>query len=222
MERLQNLSVDPSTPESFTPIRLPNEFATSRIIPDVPVATYSIVSPLHALRHVSSLSKVLAYPVISPEPVLSCISVFSQPIPWLLDFWLDLRNVQRKWELLAHTSPAPIIATVLDCVDGFRVLKGNLNSLDAKAHALLVLLCGEMVASPQELLHTSDQANTAQLVFCRALIAITKISIRSYSIGRMVASKLVQELSLLATQNPSIGDGTDIGVWMTTPAEGVF
>ncbi|TWU75172.1 serine/threonine-protein kinase M1 [Metarhizium rileyi] len=71
-----------------------------------------------------------------------------------------------------------------------------------------------MVSDPQALLQGNETGVIVRQLYCQALLAISGATLESYSIGRMAASKLVQELTLLTSQHLSIGEGTDI--WRCT------
>lgn len=86
-----------------------------------------------------------------------------------------------------------------------------------KSHALLVLLCSEMVSCPEALIQADEAGDKARQLYCQALLAISRATLESYSIGRMAASKLVQELTLLSSQHASIGENTDIWVSRILP-----
>lgn len=174
--------------------------------------TFTISSATQALRQAFSLARVLAYPLTSLDTTFSSMVAWSQAAPWLLDSWLDLHNVQKRWEAVSSHSPIPLVEIVLEVSTGLEIAAELTSNFSNKANVLLVLLCSEIVASPQELLESGDASDKARLVYCQALIALCKASLRSYSVGRMAASKLVQELALLSSHNSSIGDGTDISV----------
>lgn len=174
--------------------------------------TYQISSSSQAIRQISSLAKILAYPLILQDSAFSSIAALSQTIPWLLDSWLDLRNAQKRWDLAESSSPIPIIETVLDVSHGLDTGSEMTATFRDKSHALLVLLCSEMVSFPQTLTQADEAGNRARQVYCQALLAISAATLASYSIGRMAASKLVQELTLLSSQHPSVSEGTDIWV----------
>lgn len=105
-----------------------------------------------------------------------------------------------------------MIETILEVSHSMEQDKDMASKYKSKSHALLILLCTEMVAFPEDLTQSSDESKKARRVYCQALLAIAGAALGSYTIGRMVASKLLQELSLLSSQHPVIGDGTDIWV----------
>lgn len=146
------------------------------------------------------------------------MAVFPQTMTWLLDAWLDLRNAQKRWHVTDPTSPIAIIETILEISRGMKQEKDGASKFKNKSHALLILLCTEMVSFPVDLEQDSDEGKKARRVYCLALLEIAGAALVSYSIGRMAASKLLQELSLLSSQHPEIGKGTDI--WASTTGHG--
>ena len=174
--------------------------------------SYAIGSVAQALRQASSLAKVIAYPMVSRESSFSCIAALSQNGPWLMDTWLDLRYAQRRWDASIQSSPIPLIETALDVAEWPVVDADLASSLKSKANALLVLLCSEMISPPNELVRLDTDGEQSRVTYCKALVAISEASIQSYSIGRLAASKLVQELTLLSSQYTAIGEDTDVWV----------
>lgn len=69
-----------------------------------------------------------------------------------------------------------------------------------------------MISPPDELVQPTPAGDQARSIYCMALINIAQVSLKSYSIGRFAASKLVQELVLLSSQYSTIGEDTDIWV----------
>lgn len=219
-DQLQNTSLDPSEPNSFGSIQLPSQFALHQILQNRSISawsTYRISSSSQAIRQITSLAKILAYPFIVQDSAFSSLASLSQTAPWLLDTWLDLRNAQKRWDLADSSSPIPLIETVLHVSHGLQVGSEMTATFRDKSHALLVLLCSEMVSSPEALIQAGESGDKARQLYCQALLAISKATLESYSIGRMAASKLVQELTLLSSQHASIGEDTDIWVSRILP-----
>ena len=174
--------------------------------------SYAIHRSSQALRQAASLAKILAYPLISQDFIFSGVVSFTDVRPWLLDSLLDLRHVQKRWDSTFPTSPIPLIELVLDVVRNFD--GGTFVTMDHqnKACSLLVLLCGEMISNPESLVSTDRVGRETQHTYCLALVSIAKASLDTASTGRLAASKLINELSLLSTQYPSVGPETDVWV----------
>ncbi|KAG6067261.1 hypothetical protein E4U32_004269 [Claviceps aff. humidiphila group G2b] len=220
IDELQNPALDLAelNSKSFSLFHLPPQFALDQIlggrIGNAVRLHYEISSSSQAVRQISSLAKVIAYPTLCQDPTVFSMAVFPQTMTWLLDAWLDLRNVQTRWHVTDSHSPIPMIETILEVSHSMEQDKDMASKYKSKSHALLILLCTEMVAFPEDLTQSSDESKKARRVYCQALLAIAGAALGSYTIGRMVASKLLQELSLLSSQHPVIGDGTDI--WRCT------
>ncbi|KAG6139132.1 hypothetical protein E4U12_007701 [Claviceps purpurea] len=220
IDELQNPALDLAElkSKSFTSFHLPPQFALDQIlgghIGNAMRLHYEISSSSQAVRQISSLAKVIAYPTLCQDPTVFSMAVFPQTMTWLLDAWLDLRNVQTRWRVTDFHSPIPMIEMVLEISRSMEQDKDMASKYKSKSHALMILLCTEMVALPEDLTQSSDESKKARRIYCKALLAIASAALGSYTIGRMVASKLLQELSLLSSQHPVIGDGTDI--WRCT------
>ncbi|KAG5944560.1 hypothetical protein E4U60_005826 [Claviceps pazoutovae] len=220
IDELQNpaLELTELKSKSFPSFHLPPQFALDQIlgghIGNAMRLHYEISSLSQAVRQISSLAKVIAYPTLCQDPTVFSMAVFPQMMTWLLDALLDLRNVQTRWHVTDSHSPIPMIEMILEISRSMEQDKDMASKYKSKSHALLILLCTEMVALPEDLTQSSDESNKVRRIYCQALLAIAGAALGSYTIGRMVASKLLQELSLLSSQHPVIGDGTDI--WRCT------
>lgn len=211
---MQNPALDSSGLKDFAPFHLPSQFALDQIlgghVKNAAGLLYEIPSLSQAVRHISSLARVIAYPTVSQDLSLFSMAVFPQITAWLLDAWLDLRNAQKRWRVTNSSSPIPIIEIILEMSRSMEKEKGIASKYRHKSYALLTLLCTEMVSFPEDLVQSNDGSKKARRLYCQALLAIAGAALESYSIGRMAASKLLQEISLLSSQHPTIGDGTDI------------
>ncbi|KAH6604197.1 hypothetical protein Trco_007643 [Trichoderma cornu-damae] len=184
------------------------EYTTKRI-------TYSICIISQGLHLASSLARVLAYPLISPDPAFSSSVSLLENGPWLIDSYLDLRHIQRRWKLPSQSTPLPLIELTMDIIKSSITNNHPNDSLVEKSCALLILLCSEMISPPDELVQSTPGGKQARFIYCTALIVIAQASLKSYSIGRFAASKLVQELVLLSSQFLTVGEDTDI--WESFP-----
>ncbi|PHH78594.1 hypothetical protein CDD82_2953 [Ophiocordyceps australis] len=219
LNHLQDPSLSPSQPTLPASLCLPPSFALEQLLGG-PLQRHSqpisflITSASQALRQVSSLAQVLAHPLTLQEPSFSCISSASQSAVWLMDAWLDMRQVQLRWQALVKNSPMPLIKLALTVAQSGLGNSDLEVSLRNKAHVLLVLLCSEIISCPTDLVRLDTAGKQSRLVYCKALVAIAEASLDSHAIGRLAASKLVHELRLLSPQHSSIGQGTD--VWKCT------
>ncbi|KAG5942731.1 hypothetical protein E4U59_000920 [Claviceps monticola] len=222
IDELQNPALDLTElkSKSFPSFHLPPHFALDQIlgrhIGNAMRLHYEISSSSQAVRQISSLAKVIAYPTLCQDPTVFSMAVFPQTMTWLLDALLDLRNVQTRWHVTDSHSPIPMIEMILEISRSMELYKDMASKYKSKSHALLILLCTEMVALPEDLTQSSDESNKVRRIYCQSLLAIAGAALGSYTIGRMVASKLLQELSLLSSQHPVIGDGTDIWIVYTS------
>ncbi|RCI08728.1 hypothetical protein L249_4681 [Ophiocordyceps polyrhachis-furcata BCC 54312] len=216
LDRLQNPTLMPPNLKMPTVLFLPPLLALNQILEETGQrdttqrSTYTIDSIDQALRHAISLSRVLSYPFSSQDPVFSNIPYLLQNGPWMMDSWLDLRYAQRKWDSIVQSSPITLIEMALNVMKPPEANIDPVPSFPSKAYALLVLLCAEMIVCPDELVRQDGAGDESRLIYCRAIIAISEASARSYTIGRLAASKLVQELTLLSSQHSVIGEDTDV------------
>lgn len=220
LDHLQSPSLVPSQADSRTDLELPPVFALDQILGrdgqhTTKRLSYPVLTVSQGLHLASSLGRVLAHPLVSPDPAFSNSVSLLENGPWLIDAYLDLRHVQKRWELPSQGTPLPLVELTMD------IIKSSISSdspnalLVEKSCALLILLCSEMISPPDELVQPTSAGDQARSTYCMALVAIAQASQKSYSIGRFAASKLVQELILLSSQYSTIGEDTDVWRSMT-------
>ncbi|PHH65261.1 hypothetical protein CDD81_3120 [Ophiocordyceps australis] len=219
LNHLQDPSLNPSQQALPASLWLPPSFALEQLLGG-PLerhsqrTSFAITSASQALRQVSSLAQILAHPFTSQESSFSCISSAFQSAVWLMDAWLDMRQVQIRWQAVVKNSPIPLIELALSVAQSSLGNSDLAACLGNKAYVLLVLLCSEIISCPADLVRLDTAGKQSRLVYCKALVAIAEASLHSHVIGRLAASKLVHELRLLSPQHASIGQGTD--VWKCT------
>ncbi|KAL6794711.1 hypothetical protein GGI42DRAFT_345653 [Trichoderma sp. SZMC 28013] len=215
LDHLQSPSLVPSHTDLRTNLELPPSFALDQILVEDREATtkrlsYSIYTVRQGLHLASSLARVLAYPLTSPDSAFSSSVSLLENGPWLIDSYLDLRHIQKRWELPSQSTPLPLVELTMEIIKSSITSDHPSASLIEKSCALLILLCSEMISPPDELVQPTPAGDQARSIYCMALISIAQVSLKSYSIGRFAASKLVQELILLSSQYSTIGEDTDI------------
>ncbi|EGX95160.1 phosphatidylinositol 3- and 4-kinase, putative [Cordyceps militaris CM01] len=171
--------------------------------------TYRIKLP-QALQQAHSLARVLAYPLVCPDAAFAAIAPMSETGLWLLDAWLDLWSAQKRLDSGEKKSPLPLINMAVDVAKAANGDHAVATATRNKACTTLVLLCSEMAAAPDELAEADDAGGASRASYCLALVAIAQAALQSPTIGRLAASKLVNELSLLPSQYPVLGEETDI------------
>lgn len=217
LDHIQDALVVPSNKDVTTQITLPPSLALGQILGTnwfhtTRDTSYNISRAFHALRQASSLANVLAYPLISTDPAFNSILPWSENTSWLLDALMDLRLVQKRWEASSLSKPIFIVDLIQD------ILTGVSNSEEAalfprdKAYTLLILVCSDLIASPGELVLIDASGDGARLSYCKALVAITQASLQNKTIARLAESRLVNELALLSSQYPAVGENTDVWV----------
>ncbi len=159
------------------------------------------------------MARVLAYPLICQDAAFSSIAPMPEIGPWLLDAWLDLWSAQKRLEGgEGKSSPLPLINMAVDVAKAAKGDHAVAVVTKNKACTTLVLLCSEMVAAPEELAEPDAGGEAARASYCLALVAIAQAALQSPTTGRLAASKLVNELSLLPAQYPALGEDTDVWV----------
>ena len=177
-----------------------------------------ISSAFHALRQASSLVAILAYAIVSSDPTFYSMMPWAENVSWLLDALMDLRLVQKRWEASSLSQPIFIINLIQDILTGVSDREEAALFPKDKAYVLLILMCSDLIASPRELVLIDASGDGARLSYCKALVAITQSSLQDKAIARLAESRLVNELALLSSQYPAVGENTD--VWVSCVLEG--
>ncbi|PMB68395.1 hypothetical protein BM221_004972 [Beauveria bassiana] len=173
---------------------------------------YHIRLARQVVRQAHSLARVLAYPLICQDSAFFSIAPMSEIGPWLLDSWLDLWSAQKRLEGDEKRSPLPLIGMAVDVAKAAKGDHAVATATKNKACTTLVLLCSEMVSAPEELAKADAGGDAARANYCLALVAIAQAALQLPTVSRLVASKLVNELSLLPAQYPALGEETDVWV----------
>lgn len=179
--------------------------------------SFTLQNASQALRQAYSLLNILAYPIISSDAVF-CTSVpWLENASWLLDALVDVRLVQKRWgSELALEQPDYVLKLVQQLLSRSNYTsKAGLFPRD-KAHALLILLCSDMIANPGELVLVDSTGDDARFVFCKALLTLTQASIKNKTVARLAESRLVNELALLSAHYPALEEQSDVWVSAVT------
>ncbi|KAH8711053.1 Protein kinase rad3 [Beauveria bassiana] len=215
IEKLQSPAINLAKTNASTDIELPLVHVLDQVLGG-PSATPSVSLIYHirrarqVLRQAHSLARVLAYPLICQDSAFSSIAPMSEIGPWLLDSWLDLWSAQKRLEGDEKRSPLPLIGMAVDVAKATKGDHAVATATKNKVCTTLVLLCSEMVSAPEELAKADAGGDAARASYCLALVAIAQAALQLPTVSRLVASKLVNELSLLPAQYPALGEETDV------------
>jgi hypothetical protein len=217
LRQLQDPSISSNSKDSPVDLELPSAQALERILStDDPKLSqkikYSVIGVPHAMQQASSLAKVLSYPLIAQEPSLCSMSTLRDHGPWLIDSWLHLRTVQKRWAHVASNPLAPFITMASELVGASDANTSELTSFQSKACIFLILLCNELVSTPLDLIRDDTTGDLARNAYCMAVMTISPLCARSQSISRLATTQLVEELLMLSMSHPIVGTGTDTWV----------
>lgn len=216
IDKLQSASINIAKKNAPINIELPPAYVLDQVFggptsstPSRPL-TYQIKLAKQALNQAQSLARILAYPLMCQDSAFSSIAPMAEIGPWLLDSWLDLWSAQKRLEGSDKKSPLPLIGMAVEVAKAAKGDHAVAVAMKNKACTTLVLLCSEMVSAPDELAESDENGDAARSSYCLALVAIAQAALRSPTIGRLAASKLVNELSLLPAQYPVLGEDSDV------------
>ncbi|KAI5464134.1 hypothetical protein BGZ63DRAFT_349688 [Mariannaea sp. PMI_226] len=209
---------DPSTVRShgdaITSLSIPPAFVLNHMLHDQALSghlTYPIDRTSQAIQQIKSLVNVLFYPVVSSDPAFRTVSCFSESTIWLLDTLIDMRAQQEGRGLVFADSSLRTISMALRVVQAFSMNQSTPCLVFRKAVTLLILLCNEMVSSPEESPVLITTESESQRIYCVAIVTICQAIIKDRSLSRLAASKLVDEPLVLF---PSWTEDSD--TWRTT------
>ncbi|EGR46540.1 uncharacterized protein TRIREDRAFT_66128 [Trichoderma reesei QM6a] len=200
LDHLQSPSLVPSQADSRTDLELPPVFALDQILGrdgqhTTKRLSYPVLTVSQGLHLASSLGRVLAHPLVSPDPAFSNSVSLLENGPWLIDAYLDLRHVQKRWELPSQGTPLPLVELTMD------IIKSSISSdspnalLVEKSCALLILLCSEMISPPDELVQPTSAGDQARSTYCMALDSFLD-SIHPSKFQNEEIRKCIQDLHL--------------------------
>lgn len=171
---------------------------------------YKVNSTSHALRQAASLARVLAYPLICQDIAFTCISPMLETGLSLLDTWLDLRQVQKRWEPLIRSSVVPLIETAVEVIKVVEENSDSGHTIYNKVSTTLILLSSELMTNTDDLTKIGDDGDNVRIIFSTALVYISKASLASYSTCRLAASKIARELAVMSLQTDVLVEGSDL------------
>ncbi|KAG9258601.1 uncharacterized protein F5Z01DRAFT_615130 [Emericellopsis atlantica] len=219
LDYLQDGSQIPSRSDKAVNICLPSPMVQAQILGsswfhDCRDTTYIILRASQALRQSNSLSRIIAYPMISFDPTFQCLSSWAENTNWLLDALMDLRMVQKRWDGGPTGEPLAILEMLGALLDATSHSSAVAKLARRKAYTHMIILCNDIISTQGSLVVIDASGDKVRLGLCTALISIAQIIPEERPMARLSESRLVSELSLLSTQYPAIGEGSD--VWRCT------
>ena len=169
---------------------------------------------------------ILAYPLVSSDAVFTGHPSCSEDLLSLLDAWLDILQIRKRWTSSVDIRPqVQIMDTLVNLIHRHGLLPDANPVLMEKAYVLLVLCCSDLAAQPGVLLDTSPEGSEGRDSYCRALITLASILSRYETAKRVLATKLIHDLVALCQDSgqrdtkaqavtaqgaPVLGRGTDV------------
>lgn len=186
--------------------------------------SYSVHSSKHAVRHATSLVRILKN-VVDPDDIFSgtskvpttSIAPLDSHIVWLLDSLISLNQI-----LLRCPSTADVrsVAAVDLCSQLIDVLGGTSNSNGVsemtrqKACNVLVILCSGVAEASRELYDSGSRGPESRYIFCSALVKLARAALASKSISRTIKAQLLWPLKMLTLEHHVVGPESDF--WVCT------
>lgn len=173
--------------------------------------TYAIPFASQALQHASGLLSIITMPLIRHFQESDIISAFQEYIPWLLDAYLRLHEIQMRWHSLFPSVLPLLLQNTLQFLSVFEKANSIDTCIRQKAFTLLVLLCMEMSSQSLGKLISDGQESSDYQLLCTSLAKIAKACIHSRPISRLVTSQLIPVLEKLMIGNED-AEKTDLWV----------
>ena len=132
---------------------------------------------------------------------------------WLLDSYVTLGVLQKRWQTNISGFVLSSVQAVLRLVSfAQNGVRDDDFVVRNKAHACLSLLCGGLADRPDELLPLDVAGSADKVVVCLAFATLSKASIESKSISKLVISQVIPVIDKLAAENVHFSQGTDLWV----------
>lgn len=184
--------------------------------------SYSLHSPKQAVRHATSLVRILQS-VVQSEDIFSgtvkvpgtSIASFDNHVVWLLDSLVSLNQILVRCPSAADISS---LAAVDLCSQLVNILGSNDNSngvsemIRQKAYYVLVILCSGVAEASRELCDSGSRGSESRYTFCSALVKLARAALASKPLSRTIKAQLLWPLKTLTLENHIVGPESDLWV----------
>ncbi|KAK4155321.1 hypothetical protein C8A00DRAFT_42044 [Chaetomidium leptoderma] len=209
----------PSSRETPTETKLPPKPFLETLPGGVPRGcTFTLPDADHALRHAMSMLAIIKDVVISKSESQPSL-LFGQDLVWVLDTLQPLSSILVSWPTPLGIGLAPVLKMAIDLAEPRSGTRCSDLVLYHKASAALALVCADFLHSPQLLLADDEDGVSLRRAFCFALIRLAKTATDHAPTSRLIASGFLIAAQRLVSENPIVGDGTDVWLVMFVDRE---
>jgi serine/threonine-protein kinase ATR len=161
--------------------------------------TYLLLGVKTAVQHISSLLRILAFPIITTSEIPFFRTEITEHIPWILDSLMALRTVQGCWQIIVPSTVAILIEQTSNLLTVG--LKNDNSVVQSKAYTILTLLSADLAQRPNEIMGTDEKSTQLRHAYCMALLQLVDAALMDRAFGRLATAKIVGELEFLSTQH---------------------
>lgn len=166
--------------------------------------SFTLVDNDHALRHASSLLRILcAISVPHNQPGQSIVSS-NKHVPWLLDSLEALNEEQKRWRDICPYEPVSLLHQALGLSSSSSGLE---HILSHKVDASIVLISADVAEQTIEIQDENQSQNPAGKTLALALVHLANASIGKRPIAKLIAAQLLKSLDRLSTAGHVPEDG---------------
>lgn len=170
--------------------------------------TFSLVDKAQALRHTSSLLKILcAASVPEDQPSQPMVSS-NKHLPWLADSLEALNEEQKRWKDICAYKPVLLLEQALGLACSS---SGIERILSHKIDAMIVLISATAAEQMDEIHFEAQHRSNDRKILALALVHLANASTRKRPIVKLVSAQLLKILDGLVTGG-HIEDGGDLKV----------
>lgn len=158
--------------------------------------SFTIVDNDQAMRHASSLLRILCAASVSQDQPGQSIVPSNKHLPWLLDSLETLNEEQKRWRDICAYDPVSLLRQALGLSSSTSELE---HILSHKVDAMIVLISADVSEQTNEIEDEDQSPDAAGKLLALALVHLANASIGKRPIAKLIAAQLLKSLDRLAT-----------------------
>ncbi|KAJ4386405.1 serine/threonine-protein kinase M1 [Gnomoniopsis smithogilvyi] len=159
--------------------------------------SYTLVDNEQALRHASSLLRILCATSVTENDPGKPIVSSNQHLPWLLDSLGALNEEQKRWKDVCAYNPVSLLEEAL----GIAYPPSSVDFiLSHKVDAMVVLISADVAEQTNEVQDEDANLQSTTKVLALALVHLANASIKKRPIAKLSTAQLLKTLDRLITE----------------------
>lgn len=184
--------------------------------------SYSLNSLAQAVRHITSLVRILESVLQPGVPSLGTVEVsnasiasFENHVVWLLDSLVYLNQALLHYYGavdVSSLSAVEMCSNIIDKLGSVSITYGVSEMIRQKMYNVLVILCAGVVETSGELCGTNSRTEQCRYTLCSALLKLGRAAIALKPISRTIKAQLLWPLKTLTLEHHTVGLESDLWV----------